>query len=152
MFKVFVQASTGRFYAEFSKGEDVMSMVRMVASGAQVSQGWGINISSDNGEVTANGRTIHGMVDAVSRVLSALEDMPARVRQPGEAASSQSSLRSTASSSARARGLPARIDGIAVWPASLRRQPCGVVSGSGSPRRSAAGSAVASTSPCGTCR
>lgn len=84
MFKVFVQASTGRFHAEFSKGEDVMSMVRMVASGAQVSQGWGINISSDNGEVMANGRTVHGMVDTVSRVLSALEDMPARVRQPGE--------------------------------------------------------------------
>ena len=60
--------------------------------------------------------------------------------------------RADCSSSANRRGLPARSPGSAVRPASVSRQAQPWVSGSGSPRRSAAGSAVASTSPSGACR
>lgn len=85
MFKVFMTASTGRFHATFSTLEDVQSMVNMVASGAQVSQGWGITVQDDytGGEVMANGRSVLGMRDAVASLLIVLGEFTKPPLQPG---------------------------------------------------------------------
>lgn len=80
---------------------------------------------------------------AITRLVS-----PSLADAERRTARSSYSLRSPARSSAASRcGRPARR--AAVAPASLRRQPRTWVSGSGSPRRSVAGSAVVSTSPSG---
>lgn len=86
MYGVHIRVSTGAFHATFANLGDVRNAVTMVASGAEVSQGWTVTLHDDTtgATVTGDGKSVTGMYDAVNALLSALSSMPPRPLRLGE--------------------------------------------------------------------
>lgn len=68
--------STGTVDASFATPQEAMSLVRMVAAGAQVAQGFTVLISNylNGAHFSMSGRSIHGMDTAISEAIDALNN------------------------------------------------------------------------------
>lgn len=87
MFAVSIIASTGKLDATFTSADAVIAAAKMVASGAQVSQGWDFYVRSHTtgATMTACGQNIHGMTEVIANLMETIVlHMPARVLAQGE--------------------------------------------------------------------